>query len=71
MSVALGKKQDLFKFPQDRDLPVKKDLIDRQPESETPSNQMDLKMPHNLTHLLDRSTVSQVTLWKSFQKTLC
>ena len=48
------KKQDPFKVPQDRDLPVEKDLMDKQPESETPPNQVDLEIPHNLTHFLDR-----------------
>ncbi|XP_036697122.1 BCL-6 corepressor-like [Balaenoptera musculus] len=49
-----GKKQHPFETPEDRDLPVEKCFMDRQPVSEPPSNHVALNMLHNPTLWLNR-----------------
>uniref|UniRef100_A0A8C3WY77 BCL6 corepressor n=1 Tax=Catagonus wagneri TaxID=51154 RepID=A0A8C3WY77_9CETA len=49
-----GSKHDPFEAPEDKDLPVEKYFMDRQPASEPPADQAAPDMPHSPTLRLDR-----------------
>ncbi|XP_062939465.1 BCL-6 corepressor isoform X8 [Cynocephalus volans] len=49
-----GNKHDLFEAPEDKDLPVEKYFVDRQPVSEPPADSAAVDMPHSPTLRLDR-----------------
>ncbi|XP_032705785.1 BCL-6 corepressor isoform X9 [Lontra canadensis] len=49
-----GNKHDPFEAPEDKDLPVEKYFVDRQPVNESPTDQAAVDMPHSPTLRLDR-----------------
>lgn len=49
-----GNKHDPFEAPEEKDLPVEKYFVDRQPVSEPPADQAAVDVPHSPTLRLDR-----------------